>query len=291
MDGEFRVMNGFLDEYEIYLTDEKQLSPNTLECYMRDIHQYIIFLEDRELYDIRATKISHIQEYMDNIKKQGVSSSTILRKLSSLRSYYGFLMQKNYIKEDPTANLEGPKNKRKLPNVLTVQEVNRLLAQPRGKDPKSIRDKAMLELLYATGIRVSEIISLKVSDIDIENKQLICRSSGKKRVVPVDSNALHYIKVYLKEARHELVRNKDEKTLFVNYHGKPMTRQGFWKIVKYYKEKAKIDKKITPHTLRHSFAIRLLNKGTDIKVVQKMLGHSDLSTTQIYTQLPNIKLN
>ncbi len=284
-------MNGFLDEYEIYLTDEKQLSPNTLECYMRDIHQYIIFLEDRELYDIRATKISHIQEYMDNIKKQGVSSSTILRKLSSLRSYYGFLMQKNYIKEDPTANLEGPKNKRKLPNVLTVQEVNRLLAQPRGKDPKSIRDKAMLELLYATGIRVSEIISLKVSDIDIENKQLICRSSGKKRVVPVDSNALHYIKVYLKEARHELVRNKDEKTLFVNYHGKPMTRQGFWKIVKYYKEKAKIDKKITPHTLRHSFAIRLLNKGTDIKVVQKMLGHSDLSTTQIYTQLPNIKLN
>lgn len=291
MDGEFRVMNGFLDEYEIYLTDEKQLSPNTLECYMRDIHQYIIFLEDRELYDIRATKISHIQEYMDNIKKQGVSSSTILRKLSSLRSYYGFLMQKNYIKEDPTANLERPKNKRKLPNVLTVQEVNRLLAQPRGKDPKSIRDKAMLELLYATGIRVSEIISLKVSDIDIENKQLICRSSGKKRVVPVDSNALHYIKVYLKEARHELVRNKDEKTLFVNYHGKPMTRQGFWKIVKYYKEKAKIDKKITPHTLRHSFAIRLLNKGTDIKVVQKMLGHSDLSTTQIYTQLPNIKLN
>lgn len=291
MDGEFRVMNGFLDEYEIYLTDEKQLSPNTLECYMRDIHQYIIFLEDRELYDIRATKISHIQEYIDNIKKQGVSSSTILRKLSSLRSYYGFLMQKNYIKEDPTANLEGPKNKRKLPNVLTVQEVNRLLAQPRGKDPKSIRDKAMLELLYATGIRVSEIISLKVSDIDIENKQLICRSSGKKRVVPVDSNALHYIKVYLKEARHELVRNKDEKTLFVNYHGKPMTRQGFWKIVKYYKEKAKIDKKITPHTLRHSFAIRLLNKGTDIKVVQKMLGHSDLSTTQIYTQLPNIKLN
>lgn len=284
-------MNGFLDEYEIYLTDEKQLSPNTLECYMRDIHQYIIFLEDRELYDIRATKISHIQEYMDNIKKQGVSSSTILRKLSSLRSYYGFLMQKNYIKEDPTANLERPKNKRKLPNVLTVQEVNRLLAQPRGKDPKSIRDKAMLELLYATGIRVSEIISLKVSDIDIENKQLICRSSGKKRVVPVDSNALHYIKVYLKEARHELVRNKDEKTLFVNYHGKPMTRQGFWKIVKYYKEKAKIDKKITPHTLRHSFAIRLLNKGTDIKVVQKMLGHSDLSTTQIYTQLPNIKLN
>jgi len=291
LDGEFRVMNGFLDEYEIYLTDEKQLSPNTLECYMRDIHQYIIFLEDRELYDIRSTKISHIQEYMDNIKKQGVSSSTILRKLSSLRSYYGFLMQKNYIKEDPTANLERPKNKRKLPNVLTVQEVNRLLAQPRGKDPKSIRDKAMLELLYATGIRVSEIISLKVSDIDIENKQLICRSSGKKRVVPVDSNALHYIKVYLKEARHELVRNKDEKTLFVNYHGKPMTRQGFWKIVKYYKEKAKIDKKITPHTLRHSFAIRLLNKGTDIKVVQKMLGHSDLSTTQIYTQLPNIKLN
>lgn len=284
-------MNGFLDEYEMYLTDEKKLSSNTLECYMRDIHQYIIFLEDRKLYDIRATRSSHIEDYMDSIRKQGVSSSTILRKLSSLRSYYGFLMRKNYIKEDPTINFEGPKNERKLPSVLTPQEVNRLLAQPCGQDPKSIRDKAMLELLYATGIRVSEIISLKVSDIDIKKKQLICYSSGKKRIVPVEPNAFHYLKIYLEEARNELIRNKDEKTLFVNLHGKPMTRQGFWKIVKCYKEKAKINKDITPHTLRHSFAIRLLNKGADIKVVQKMLGHSDLSTTQIYTQFqfPNTK--
>ena len=283
------VMNTFLDEYETYLTKNKKLSANTLECYVRDVQQYIVFLEDRKLFDIRTTCPEHVKDYMNSIKEQGVSSSTILRKLSSLRSYYRFLLQKNYIQQDPTLNFEGPKNKRKIPSILTTQEVNRLLEQPQGKDPKSVRDKAMLELLYATGIRVSELISLKIDDIDINKRQLICNSAGKKRIVPVEPGALRYLKAYIQDARHKLIRNKNEKTLFVNFHGKPMTRQGFWKIVKFYKEKAKIDKDITPHTLRHSFAIRLLSKGADIKSVQEMLGHSDLSTTQIYTQLSNIK--
>jgi len=279
-------MNGFLDEYEIYLTEEKKLSANTLECYMRDIQQYIIFLEDRKLYDIRTTCSNNIVDYMESIKKQGISSSTILRKLSSLRSYYRFLLQNNYIQQDPTVNLEGPKNQRKLPSILTAQEMDRLLEQPQGNDPKALRDKAMLELLYATGIRVSELISLNIDDIDIKKKQLVCRSGAKKRIVPIEQNALRHLNVYIRDARHLLIRNKEEKTLFVNFHGKPMTRQGFWKIVKFYTEKAQIDKDITPHTLRHSFAIRLLSKGADIKAVQEMLGHSDLSTTQIYTQIP-----
>ena len=181
--------------------------------------------------------------------------------------------------------MEGPKNQRKPPSILTINEINKLMDQPQGDNPKAIRDKAMLELLYGTGIKVSELINLNIDDVDINNGKIRCSSANKERIVKVDNRALTFLNIYIKEARNQLVRNKNEKALFVNFHGKRMTRQGFWKIVKFYTEKAEINKDITPHTLRHSFAIHLLNNGTDIRVVQEILGHSDLSTTQIYTHL------
>jgi len=278
-------MNDDFVQYEYYLKKEKSLSSNTLECYMRDIRQYKDYMNSIGIDDISLVNKSHIQSYLKKKEKEGTSSSTILRKLSSIRSYYRFLVQKNKISQDPTENLEGPKNQRKPPSILTINEINKLMDQPHGDNPKSIRDKAMLELLYGTGIKVSELINLNVDDIDINIGKIICRSSNKERIVKVDHRALTFLNLYLKEARNQLVRNKNEKALFVNFHGRRMTRQGFWKIVKFYTQKAEIKKDITPHTLRHSFAIHLLSNGTDIRVVQEILGHSDLSTTQLYTHL------
>ena len=272
-------------QYESYLKKEKSLSSNTLECYMRDIRQYEDYMNSIGIDDISLVNKSHIQSYLNKKEEEGTSPSTILRKLSSIRSYYKFLVQKNKIFQDPTEYLEGPKNQRKPPSILTINEINKLMDQPQGDNPKAIRDKAMLELLYGTGIKVSELINLNIEDVDSKNGKIRCSSSNKERIVKVNNRALTFLKLYIKEARNQLIRNKNEKALFVNLHGKRMTRQGFWKIVKFYTEKAEINKDITPHTLRHSFAIHLLNNGTDIRVVQEILGHSDLSTTQIYTHL------
>jgi len=215
-----------------------------------------------------------------------MAPATILRKLSSLRSYYKYLLTQRLIKKDPTTNLQPPKNERKIPSALTFYEATRLLSQPRGKDFKSLRDKAMLELLYATGIRVSELIALNLEDINIKIGWLKCiGQASRERIIPISSAAIHHLENYLKEARNKQVQDKSEMALFVNVHGKRMTRQGFWKIIKQYKESANIDKEITPHTLRHSFAVHLMESGADIRSVQEMLGHSDLSTTQIYSQM------
>ncbi|NLJ41688.1 MAG: tyrosine recombinase [Clostridiales bacterium] len=278
-------MGDGLFRYESYLNQEKSLSSNTLECYLRDIRQFMAYIKTTDVNNINKADDSLIKEYMQLLEVKGISASTILRKLSSIRSYYRFLLQKNEIFHDPTVNLEGPKNKRKPPSVLTVQEIDRLMNQPSGSDPKSIRDRAMLEFLYGTGIRVSELINLDLDDIDVENGILRCRRSNKERNININKRALSYLKQYLYDSRKQLIRNKEEKSLFVNFHGRRMTRQGFWKIVKFYTKKAKIKKDITPHTLRHSFAIHLLNDGVDIHDLQEILGHSDLSTTQMYTQL------
>ncbi|MFY9296405.1 MAG: site-specific tyrosine recombinase XerD [Caldicoprobacterales bacterium] len=278
-------MNDDFAQYEEYLRNEKYLSSNTLECYMRDIRQYKDYMNSIGIYDIYLVNKSHIQSYLDKREEEGISPSTILRKLSSIRSYYRFLVEKSIILNDPTENLEGPKNQRKPPSILTINEVNKLMDQPQGDNPKAIRDKAMLELLYGTGIKVSELINLNIEDVDINNSRIKCHSSNKERIINLSDRALIYLELYLKESRNKLVRRKNEKSLFVNFHGKRMTRQGFWKIVKFYTQKAEINKDITPHTLRHSFAIHLLNNGTDIRVVKEILGHSDLSTTQIYTHI------
>lgn len=278
-------MNEILSNYESFLVNKRGLAKNTVESYMRDIRQYKAYAYPRDIDCFSEGCQSLIQEYIFSLEERGISSSTILRKLSSIRSFYKFLSGKEKSQIDPTKNLKIPKNKRKMPSVLTITEIDKLMEQPAGGDPKSVRDKAMLELLYGTGIRVSELIGLNLDDLDINKGRITCKYSNRDRSIDVEDSTLVHLKRYLEKGRSKLSRDKKETSLFLNFHGKRMTRQGFWKIIKYYTEKAKINKDITPHTLRHSFAIHLLNTGTDIRELQKLLGHSDLSTTQMYSQI------
>ncbi|MFZ5965822.1 MAG: site-specific tyrosine recombinase XerD [Bacillota bacterium] len=281
------VLDGFIH----YLSNEKELSKNTLESYKRDIFQYIGFLNDRHLSDFKDTNKTTIITYILDLQKKGKATSTISRNLASIRSFYQFLLNEKYIDKDPTINLESPKTEKRLPSVLTLKEVELLLAQPDDKEEKGKRDKAMLELLYATGIRVSELVALNYSDLNLELGYVRCIGNNtKERIIPVGKMAKNALELYLKECRVKLCRDKDDDALFLNYHGTRLTRQGFWKIIKLYTNKAKINKKITPHTLRHSFAIHLLQNGADLRSVQEMLGHSDISTTQIYTQITKNKI-
>lgn len=280
-------MGFYLDKYSAYIKSEKDLSDNTMESYLSDIKQYINFLKSKAIKDIHNSSNAALVSYMLSLEKEGAASSTIHRKLSSIRSYYKYLLWNQLISKDPTANLVPPKNQRKIPEALTFDEATRLLNQPNGNDAKSIRDKAMLELLYATGIRVSELISLNLEDINKQHAYLQCiGQASRERIIPIPDSALQHLENYLHKARETLIRKSlDEKALFVNTHGKRMTRQGFWKIIKYYKETAEIDKDVTPQTLRHSFAVHLVEEGADIRSVQEILGHSDISTTQVYSQL------
>lgn len=277
-------MSYYLDEYIEYLNNEKELSDNTLNSYIIDIKQYINFLKDKKIYSIKKSPDSAVLSYMLYMEKNN-ATSTLLRKFSSIRSYYYYLLVNNIVKKDPTLKIKLPKNEHKVPNILTSEDLNKLLQQPSGDDPKSIRDRSMLEILYATGIRVSELVSLNIHDIDLTLGYIKCGSKNRKRVIPINAGVIELLARYINHTRDLLVKDKDEKSLFVNVHGRRMTRQGFWKILKHYKEAANLDKDITPHTFRHSFAMNKLNNGADIRKVQEMLGHSDLSTTQIYKQI------
>ncbi|MFT9495578.1 site-specific tyrosine recombinase XerD [Anaerosolibacter sp.] len=284
-------MNILLGAFIDYLANVKELSRNTLDSYKRDISQYISFLDERNIDDIRYTNKTTIITYLLYMQKNGKATSTISRNLASIRSFYQFLVNEKYIDRDPTINLESPKSEKKLPSVLTLNEVELLLTQPNEGNEKGIRDKAMLELLYATGIRVSELVSLNYCDLNLDMGYIKCKNSGtKERIIPIGSMARKAVERFIKECRFSLVRDESEQALFVNYHGTRLTRQGFWKIIKMYTQKAKIGKKITPHTLRHSFATHLLQNGADLRSVQEMLGHSDISTTQIYTQITKNKI-
>lgn len=271
---------GFLN----YIQYEKKLAKNTLEAYLRDIKQFNEYLKSYSSLDILQVNKTIILTYLMYLQKNGKSTSTISRNLASLRSLYQYLLNKGLVKEDPTQNLHSPKQERKIPNILTTEEVDLLLSQPKVLDFKGSRDKAMLELLYATGIRVTELISLDMDDINFEIGYILLeKGSSNERIVPVGEIALKYMEIYIEQFRETVINNKDEKSLFVNCHGGRLTRQGFWKIVKYYTKKSNINKTITPHTLRHSFAVHLLQNGADLRSVQEMLGHSDISTTQIYS--------
>ncbi|MDF2546440.1 MAG: site-specific tyrosine recombinase XerD [Anaerosolibacter sp.] len=284
-------MNILLGAFIDYLANVKELSRNTLDSYKRDISQYISFLDERNIDDIQYTNKTTIITYLLYMQKNGKATSTISRNLASIRSFYQFLLNEKYIDRDPTINLESPKSEKKLPSVLTLNEVELLLTQPNEGNEKGIRDKAMLELLYATGIRVSELVSLNYCDLNLDMGYIKCKNSGtKERIIPIGSMARKAVERFIKECRFSLVRDESEQALFVNYHGTRLTRQGFWKIIKMYTQKAKIGKKITPHTLRHSFATHLLQNGADLRSVQEMLGHSDISTTQIYTQITKNKI-
>ncbi|HHW17951.1 MAG TPA: site-specific tyrosine recombinase XerD [Firmicutes bacterium] len=284
-------MESLIQEFIDYLGHEKGLATNTLESYSRDLRQYYGFLSEDGSLSLENASQATIVAYLMYLRKQGKATATIARRLAALKAFYQFLLKENYVTKDPTDELSSPKLERKLPKVLTVEEVERLLAQPDVRTPSGKRDKAMLELLYATGIRVSELVNLNLTDIDLKEGFVRCVGKGsKERVVPMGEMAISALESYLEEARPKLVSNTREKALFVNHHGSRLTRQGFWKIVKKYAREAQIRKEITPHTLRHSFATHLLENGADIRAVQEMLGHADISTTQIYTHVTKDRL-
>ena len=272
-----------------FLQKDKKLSNNTLQSYKRDITQYESYINEENLQYLKVTK-DDIKKYLENLKNIGKKTSTISRNLASIRSFYQYLVRTKKIKEDPTEGIQSPKVEKRVPSVLSSKEVELLLEQPKAVDLKGIRDKAMLEFAYATGMRVTEIISLNIDDINLKENYVYCHTGFKKRDIPLGSLSMKALKEYIEKARPILIKDESNKALFVNVNGKRLTRQGFWKIVKYYKEQAHITKDITPHVLRHSFATHLLQNGADLKAIQTMLGHSDISSTQVYMQFQNENL-
>ncbi len=283
-------MEAILENFINFLEKDKGLSVNTLQSYKRDIEQYINYLKDINLNNLSNTQKATIIAYILNLQKKGRATTTISRNIASLRSFYQYIKKNKIIEQDPTEGVESPKVQKKLPQILSTQEVKLLLEQPKCVDLKGYRDKAMLELLYATGIRVSELIALDNSDVDLDMKFIRCSKSTRERIIPIGSIAVKSISDYLNKSRKFLINDINEKAMFVNINGGRLTRQGFWKIIKQYKNQSKINKDITPHMLRHSFAAHLLENGADLKSIQEMLGHSDISSTQIYAQITKNKI-
>ena len=270
-----------------FLKQDKKLSDNTLQSYKRDIEQFEKYLDSKKLNYSKITE-DDIKEYMEYLKEENKKKSTISRNLATIRSFYQFSIRNKKVKKDPTKSIESPKIDKRVPSILTSQEVELLLEQPKDVDLKGTRDKAMLEFAYATGMRVTEIFSLNLSDLNLDDGYVVCRNKNKVRNIPLGSMSIKALKEYIDEARAYLIKDEDEEALFVNVNGTRLTRQGFWKIVKYYKEQAHITKDITPHVLRHSFATHLLQNGADLKAIQTMLGHSDISSTQVYMQFQDV---
>lgn len=276
-------MNDYTEEFKDYLLNVKKSSSNTVESYLRDVNQYLAYCTERRKKPISANA-SVLKAYLDYLSAMGKSESTKTRVLASLRCYYRFLVSKGALSQNPADEIKLQKAEKKMPGILDSNEVMLLLTQPGGNDYKSVRDKAMLELLYATGIKVSELIELNVSDVNLQIGILHLHNDKKERIVPMYPAAVKSVANYLVNFRPVIVSEKAGDRLFTNMNGQPMSRQGFWKIIKHYAETAGIQKDITPHTLRHSFAAHLLENGAQLKDIKDMLGHSDISSTRIYTQ-------
>ena len=276
-------MDKQLKQFFDFLKNDKKVSDNTLQSYKRDLEQFKEYLTEN---GIKYNKVEEkdIKEYLEYLKENDRKPSTISRMIASIRSFYQYEIKIKKMQNNPTENIQSPKVEKKAPSILTAKEVELLLEQPKDVDLKGTRDKAMLEFAYATGMRVTEIISLDIDDVNLEAENVICRNKDRQRVIPLGKMSLAALKEYINDVRDILVKSDKEKALFVNLNGKRLTRQGFWKIIKFYQEQAKIDKDITPHTLRHSFATHLLQNGADLKSIQAMLGHSDISSTQVYMQ-------
>ena len=277
-------MSNIIMRYEDYLIHTKHASDNTVASYMRDLRQYASYLGSEGI-DVLDADQDVVSGYMNSMKANGKSAATISRALASIKSLYIFAVQNREIEENPIHNIKIDKAEKKLPQILTGKEVELLLQQPKVTEMKGCRDKAMLEVLYATGIRVSELINLNVDDVSITGGFIRCESGGKTRIIPLYPEAVQALHTYMDDVRLKMLATPSEHSLFVNVSGERMSRQGFWKIIKYYQEKAQIDKDITPHTLRHSFAAHLLENGADLRSIQEMLGHSDISSTQVYAHL------
>ncbi|MCF8563670.1 site-specific tyrosine recombinase XerD [Alicyclobacillus tolerans] len=284
-------MNEWIARFMDYLAVERGLAANTLESYQRDLHAFSQYLQKAGKGPLESAEHVDIVGYLANLQTGGRANSTLSRNLASLRSFYHFLVREGARMQDPTLHVETPKIEKRLPKVLSVNEVERLLGGPDGKSPAGSRDKAMLELLYATGIRVTELVSLRLSDVNLSTGFLRCMGKGsKERIIPIGEIAQSTLLHYLRFSRQQLLRTGSSDALFLNHHGAQMSRQGFWKILKKYSRGAGIKTEITPHTLRHSFATHLLERGADLRAVQEMLGHADISTTQIYTHVTRGRL-
>ena len=275
----------YFDRFNDYLVNVKKASANTLSSYLRDIRQFGDYLDSHTDVGYGEADETILSDYITWLRNAGKSVATVSRSIASLKCFYSYLVTQRLVDVNPTGKLVPDKTSQKLPQILTSKEVELLLEQPECTDLKGYRDKAMLELLYATGIRVSELISLNVSDLNLSAGVIRCVSHNKERFIPLYAAAIRALSEYLEFVRPQMIAREDEQSLFVNVNGERMSRQGFWKIIKSYQVKAHIEKDITPHTLRHSFAAHLLENGADLRSIQEMLGHADISSTQIYSQL------
>ena len=280
----------WLQQFMAHLETERRLAKNSIESYQRDINAYLRFLESRLVGDIRQVKEEDVAQYLYDLKDQGKAPSTISRNIASIRSFHLYLVREKVTLTDPTQMFVSPKVEKKLPCILSIQEVEALMSAPDLTTAAGLRDKAMLELLYASGARVSELLSVNLDEINLALGYIKCANKTRERIIPLGKYALDTLQQYISKGRTHFVKQLVQEALFLNQHGKRLSRQGFWKLIKKYAEKAQIRIDITPHTLRHSFAAHLLENGADLRSVQEMLGHADISTTQIYTQVVKPKL-
>ena len=284
-------MENLIDQFLDYLSVERGLSSNTIESYGRDLRKYVDFLKRKGIGSIEGSSRKDITSFMMKLKDKGLSANSISRNLVAIKVFYRFLMRERIIKDDPASVLDSPKLWKKLPDVLSLSEVEKILDAPDTKDPREIRDRAALELMYATGMRVSEVANLRIEGINRDLGIVRCLGKGQKeRIVPVGKSAMKALDIYLQKSRSRLLKNKTSPYIFITQQGKKMSRVSFWKIIKKYTKLCSINKRITPHTLRHSFATHLLERGADLRVVQELLGHSNISTTQIYTHINKDRL-
>ena len=282
-------MLDLISAYENYLSKVKQASSNTVSSYMRDIRQFADWLGAEDVAIMDASQVN-ISDYLAHLEDEGRSGATVSRNLASLKNFYAYLVTSGFVNKTPVVDIHIDRGEKKLPQILTGREIELLLAQPSCVDAKGYRDKAMLEVMYATGIRVSELIELDVDDVNLTAGIIKCSGGKKSRVIPLYPGALRALSAYIRDVRDALIASPDEKALFVNVSGVRMSRQGFWKILKHYQATAHIEKEITPHTLRHSFAVHLLENGADLGSLQELMGHSDISSTQMYTHMVDKKL-
>lgn len=283
-------MLDLLQAYENYLSKVKQASANTISSYMRDIRQFSNWLYQTEGLEVADAKQVNIAQFFSHLESEGRTGATVSRNLASLKNFYAYLVSSGFLERTPVTDIRIDRGEKKLPQILTGREIELLLSQPVCVDPKGFRDKAMLEVMYATGIRVTELIDLDIDDVNLEQGIVKCSGSRKSRAIPLYPAALRALTVYIRDIRGGMIESPDERALFVNINGVRMSRQGFWKILKHYQATAHIEKEITPHTLRHSFAVHLLENGADLSSLQELMGHSDISSTQMYTHMINQRL-
>ena len=283
-------MLDLIQAYENYLSKVKHASANTIASYMRDIRQFSQWMNVTEGIDVIDASQLNIGEYLRHQEQEGRSGATISRCLASLKNFYLYLVSSGFLEKSPVIDIHVDRGEKKLPQILSGREIELLLAQPVCVDAKGYRDKAMLEVMYATGMRVTELISLDIDDVNLELGIIKCEGTKKSRAIPLYPMALRALSIYIREVRDSMIADPDESALFVNVGGARMSRQGFWKILKHYQDTAHIEKEITPHTLRHSFAVHLLENGADVGSLQELMGHCDISSTQLYTQMVNQKL-